>query len=165
MKLLILTMVGVVVFLFSQTVSGFQIGNKSQILTRITTRANYWDLEPALVKAVVKVESNFNPKALNYERSWESFDDSFGLMQISPALAQDYGLVKDYKNLTWAEKRAMFDIENNLNIGCEFMSKLHKKYSFSEAVQMYNVGEYGYISGVRNFDYLQKVRNAYGIYS
>jgi len=165
MKILIFTVMGIAVFLFYQTVSGFQIGNKSQILTRITTRANYWGLEPALVKAVVKVESNFNPKALNYERSWESFDDSFGLMQITPALAQDYGIVKDYKNLTRAEKRAMFDIENNLNIGCEFMSRLHRKYSFNKAVQMYNTGESGYISGVRNSDYLQKVKVQYGIYN
>ena len=165
MKILILTMVGIAVFLFSQTVSSFQIGTRSQILARIETRANYWGLEPALVKAVVRVESNFNPKAINYERAKESFDDSFGLMQISPALAQDYGIVKDYKNITWAEKRAMFDIENNLNVGCEFISRLHRKYPFNEAVQMYNTGEYGYISGVRNSDYLQKVKVQYGIYN
>ena len=165
MRIFIITAVGIAIFLFSQTVSGFQIGTKSQILTKITLRANYWGLEPALVKAVVQVESNFNPRALNYERSWESFDDSFGLLQISPALAQDYGLVKDYKNITFSEKRAMFDIENNLNVGCEFMSRMHKKYSFDEAVQMHNTGESGYNSGVRNFEYLQKVKVQYGIYN
>lgn len=165
MRILIITMVGIAVFLFSQTISGFQIGNKSQILTRIESKANYWGLEPALVKAVVWKESNFNPNALNYERSWESFDDSFGLMQISPALAQDYGLIKDYKNLTWTDKRAMFDIENNLNVGCEYMSRLHRKYPFDVAVQMYNTGEYGYNSGVRNFEYLHKVKVQYGIYN
>lgn len=165
MRLFILSAVGIAIFLFSQTVAGFQIGNKSQILTRITTKANYWGLDPALVKAVAQVESNFNPKALNYEKSWESFDDSFGLLQISPALAQDYGLIKDYRNLTWTDKRAMFDIENNLNVGCEFMSRMHRKYSFDVAVQMHNTGEYGYNSGVRNLDYLHKVKVQYGIYN
>jgi len=159
MKILILTMVGIAVFLFTQRVSAYQIGATSQILTLITSKANSWGLEPALVKGIVKVESNFNPKAKN------PADPSYGLMQITPILAQDYGRVKDWRNPTQAEINMLYEPAWNLDIGCPFLSKLMKKYSFGPAVQMFNVGEYGYISGVRNFDYLQKVRNAYGIYS
>jgi len=165
MKILILSMVGIAIFLFSQTVSGFQIGNRSQILTKITMKAESWDLEPALVKAIARVESNFNPKARNFERSPEDFDDSFGLMQITPALAYDYGLIQNWRNPSRAEIDRLFDIENNLSVGCRFLSYLSRKYSFDQAVQSYNVGEYGYNSGRRNFDYLQKVKVQYGIYS
>lgn len=159
MRILILTFVGIAVFLFTQRVSAFQIGATSQILTQITSRAKSWGVEPALVKAIVKVESNFNPKAKN------PADPSYGLMQITPILAQDYGRVKDWRNPTQAEINMLYEPAWNLDIGCQFLYRLRKNYSFDQAIQMYNVGEYGYISGVRNSDYLQKVRNAYGIYS
>lgn len=158
MKFFILAMVGIVVFLFSQRVSAFQIGETSQILAKITLKAESWGVEPALVKAIVKVESNFNPKAKN------PLDPSYGLMQITPILAQDYGRVKDWRNPTNAEINMLYEPDWNLDIGCQFLSKLTKKYTFDQAIQMYNVGEYGYNSGVRNFDYLSKVKVQYGIY-
>ncbi|MBA7497086.1 hypothetical protein ES702_07695 [subsurface metagenome] len=159
MKILILSIVGIAVFLFTQRVAAFQIGSTSQILTKIESEARARRLEPALVKAVVKVESNFNPRAKNPS------DPSYGLMQITPMLAQDYGFVKDYKNPTRSEIEMIYNVENNLYMGCKFLSRLMKTYSFNQAVQMYNVGEYGYNSGRRNSDYLSKVRVAYGIYS
>ncbi len=159
MRFFILSAVGIAIFLFSQTVSGFQIGNKSQILKQITSRAEFWNVEPALVKAIVRVESNFNPTAKN------PADPSYGLMQITPMLAQDYGRVKDWRNPTKAEISMLYEPVWNLDIGCPHLSKLRKKYSFDIAVQMFNTGEYGYISGVRNSDYLQKVKVQYGIYN
>lgn len=166
MKILILGLIAIAIFLFSQKIAVPQVVGSSEIMSKIESKANSWGLEPALVKAVAKVESNFNPLARNFERSPEDYDDSFGLMQITPMLAQDYGLIKDYKNLTWLDIDMLFNVDNNLSVACSFMKRLHSKYSFNQAVQMYNVGESGYnIYGFRNTAYLEKVKVAYGKYS
>ncbi|MCK4825215.1 transglycosylase SLT domain-containing protein [bacterium] len=128
------------------------------VQAKITHYANEWGLEMALVKAVAKVESNFNPMAKNPS------DPSYGLMQITPALAYDYGLIRDYVSPSELEIEMIYNIDNNLSIACWFMSRLHSKYSFDEAVQMYNVGERGYKLGRRNPDYLNKVRGYYESY-
>jgi len=131
---------------------------------RIAYHASQWGLEIALVKAIAKVESNFNPLARNYERSAEDFDDSFGLMQISPMLAEDYGLIKDYRNISGFEIEMIFEINNNLSVACWQLKNL-SKYPFSQMVQSYNVGEWGYKTGIRNKNYLEKVRGYYYEYS
>lgn len=132
----------------------------------IVEKAKVWSLDPALVKAFVRVESNFNPTARNYERSSGDFDDSFGLMQITPALAQDYGLVRDYRNITKSEIKTLLDPSKNLDVGCWFLSQLMGLYSFDQAIQMYNVGITGYIiNGARNLGYLEKVKVYYEQYN
>lgn len=131
---------------------------------KISFYANKFNLELALVKAIARIESNFNPLARNYEKSSSEHDDSIGLMQISPALAQDYGLVRDYMNVTDLEIQKMFDIDNNLFVSCSYL-KLMSKYPFDQMVQSYNVGDYGYrILGRRNSSYLESVRGYYEKY-
>lgn len=131
---------------------------------RIAYHAKANGVPTPLIKAFAKVESNFNPRARNFEKSPEAFDDSIGLMQITPALAYDYGLIGNYKNPTEYEIRKMFDINNNLNIACRHLKYLHK-YPFSQMVQSYNVGETGYLNGRRNRDYRDKVRGYYESYN
>lgn len=125
---------------------------------RIEYHAGQWGLEVALVKAIAKAESNFNPTAKNPS------DPSYGLMQVSSMLAQDYGLIADYRTVSWLEIEMMMEINNNLSIACEFLKNL-SKYSFDQQVQSYNVGEWGYKTGSRNPDYLDKVRGYYEQYS
>lgn len=132
---------------------------------KIAFYANKFNLEVALVKAIARVESNFNPLARNYEKSPYVSDDSIGLMQISPALAQDYGVVKDYVYPSDLEIEKMLDIDINLFVACSYLKDL-SKYPFGQMVQSYNVGEYGYrILGRRNLDYLNKVTKYYEVYS
>lgn len=127
---------------------------------KIVQYANKWRLDPALVKAVVKVESNFDPAAKN------PLDPSYGLMQITPTLAYDYGLIKSYTNPSRQEIEMIYNVDNNLSIGCEFLSMLMDKYDFNQAIQSYNVGEKGYIIyGSRNTYYLERVRKYYYEYS
>jgi len=125
----------------------------------IAKKAREWDIDPPLLKAVVRVESNFNPRAKN------PADPSYGLMQITPMLAQDYGKVKDYTNPTKAEIDMLYEPSWNLDIGCEYLSMLLRSYGFDQAIQSYNVGETGYFWGRRNPDYLSKVRQYYESYS
>jgi len=133
-------------------------GVSVDVQERIEYHANQWGLEVALVKAVAKVESNFNPKAKN------PLDPSYGLMQITPILAYDYGLIKNYKNPSQTEIDWMMDINNNLTVACDFMNRLNK-YSFQQKVMSYNVGEQGYKNGYRNWDYLDKIKGYYEKYS
>ena len=121
-------------------------------------KADQYGVDRALVKAIAKVESNFNPRAKN------PADPSYGLMQITPILAQDFGLVKDYRNPTASEIERLYDLENNLYVGCSQLAHLRSIRSFNVAVQMYNVGQAGYMKGVRNYDYLNKVRSYYDKY-
>ena len=85
-------------------------------------------------------------------------------MQITPGLAYDYGLIKNYKNTSQTEIDWMMDINNNLSVASDFMYRLDK-YSFQQKVMSYNVGEQGYKNGYRNWDYLEKVRGYYEKYS
>lgn len=127
------------------------------VFERIAFHADEKGIEFKLVKAIARAESNFNPLAKN------PADPSFGLMQVTPMLAQDYGYVQDWRNPTAKEIKSLYDININLDIACRFLSRL-SKYPFDRMIQSYNVGEYGYTIGHRNLDYLNKVRGYYDSY-
>jgi len=126
--------------------------------TLISQAASRWGLEEALVRAHIKVESDFNPRAKNPS------DPSYGLMAITPILAQTYGYIQDKNNVTASDIETIFNVENNLNIGCRFLAYLYKKYDFDTACQMYNVGETGFKNGSRNSTYLSRVKRWYDAY-
>lgn len=131
----------------------------NDILESISKWSRVFGVDPALVKAVIRVESNFNPKAVNPS------DPSYGLMQITPMLAQDFGFVKDYKNTTQAEILKIMEIDTNIYIGTRQLSSLLGRHTFNEAVQMYNVGERGYLElGRRASSYLSSVSGYYNEY-
>ena len=122
----------------------------------IESTSREYGVEAALIRAVIKVESNFNPYAKNPS------DPSYGLMQIMPILAADDGYIKDWANPTEGEIAFIMNPSINVKIGTAFLSKLLKKYPLETAVQMYNVGEAGYnVKGARNTAYLKKVMEAY----
>jgi soluble lytic murein transglycosylase-like protein len=112
----------------------------------------------ALIKAIIKTESSWKVYAINPS------DPSYGLMQIQPSVAQDYGIVKDYKNPTAAEINAIYIPANNVGAGCKLLGHLLSKYDRATSVQMYNVGETGYKKGYRNLSYLNKVIDAFKSY-
>jgi soluble lytic murein transglycosylase-like protein len=112
-----------------------------------------------LIEAICKVESNGKAKAYNQD------GPSYGLMQITPILAQTYGLIKDYKNVTENDIKLMMNVSNNSEIGCRFFYYLHKKYPRDVAIQMYNLGESGYNAGKRAPEYLKKVLEWFAVYS
>lgn len=105
-----------------------------------------------LLKAIAMTESSLNPRASNPN------DPSYGLMGIMPILAEDYGIVLDWHNVTSAEIAMIYDPETNVSIGARYIGRLLKKYPFDSAVQMYNVGEAGFNNGRRNSEYLSKVK-------
>ena len=146
-------------YLFREKILPGAEGLTPELERLMADKADQYGVDRALVKAIAKKESNFNPRAKN------PADPSYGLMQITPILAQDYGLVKDYRNPTASEIERLYDLENNLYVGCSQLAHLRSIRSFDVAVQMYNVGQTGYMNGYRNYDYLNKVRFYYEKYS
>lgn len=116
-----------------------------------------YNINEKLIKAHIQVESSWDVDAVNPN------DPSYGLMGISTKLAQDYGLCRDWRNVTPEEVEAIKNPENNIAAGARFLNYLHiyKKYPFEVATQMYNCGEQGYKNGVRVPEYLAKIERYY----
>jgi len=80
----------------------------------------------ALVHALIKAESNNNPKAV-------SPAGAVGLMQLMPATAAGYGV---------ENREALFDPATNVNVGTRHLKRLLKKYkNIHRALIAYNAGE------------------------
>jgi len=80
-------------------------------------------LDPALVKAVIRVESNFNPYAISRKGAQ-------GLMQVMPQTAARY------------RANDLFSPVVNINVGAQHLSYLLKRYSdLDKALAAYNAGE------------------------
>ena len=97
----------------------------------IVEEANKHDIDPLLVCAIIKSESNYDAQA-------ESAVGAVGLMQLMPDtaswLAGKYGI--EY------EKEMLYDAEYNISLGCLYLSTLLDYWDGNvvEAVASYNGG-------------------------
>ena len=107
-------------------------------------------VDPALVRAVIETESNWNPRA--YSRKGAG-----GLMQLIPTTAQRYGAYD------------LFNPQQNIDAGVRHLKMLLQRYNgnLDLALAAYNAGE-GAVDkaqGIPPFretrNYVQKVQNAY----
>lgn len=130
-------------------------GTPANLEGMIDYAAQKYNVDRSLVKAVAMTESSLNPNAEN------PADPSYGLMQVMPILAEDFGIVKDWHNPTPAEIAMIKDPQTNLRIGAWFLGRLLKKYSLEISIEMYNVGEAGWKQGRRNSKYVAKVMRYY----
>jgi soluble lytic murein transglycosylase-like protein len=112
--------------------------------------ADKQNVDPALVRAVIETESNWNPKA--YSRKGAG-----GLMQLIPTTAQKYGA------------NDLFDPQQNVNAGVKHLKWLLERYNgnLELALAAYNAGE-GAVDRVHGIpayretrSYVQKVQDAY----
>ncbi len=88
-------------------------------------------LDPALVAAVIRKESGFDPEAV-------SAAGAVGLMQVLPSTAASWSR---RLHLTYSESR-LRDPDFNLRIGCLHLASLLRRYSTLElALAAYNAGE------------------------
>ena len=132
----------------------------------ILMASRVWGVDSALIKAVIKKESGFNPNAINLAgaKSATKTDDSYGLMQVGLMVGQDFGQIKDYKSPSEYEVSRLLDPQTNINLGTRQLSKLLSNYPFDTAIQMYNLGEDKYNQGFRAPEYLTKVKGFYNEY-
>ena len=117
-----------------------------------------YGVEEALIMAHIQVESSGNPEAVNPS------DPSYGLMGITPILAEDFGYIPDHTRVIASDIEKIKRPSVNIECGTRFIAKLHSKYDFDTATQMYNCGEQGYKNGVRVPTYLSRVKRYYNEY-
>lgn len=89
----------------------------------IDEHASVQGVRPDLVRAVIQVESDFNPRA-------RSPKGALGLMQLMPATVAEYGVVDP------------FDAADNIRAGVAYLRRLLSRYDESEelALAAYNAG-------------------------
>ena len=129
----------------------------------IETCASVNGLDPALVRAIIAVESAFDPLAL-------SAKGAIGLMQVIPETGARYGLTADpHKSV--AEK--LRDPATNVRIGTRYLRDLLARFEndLALALAAYNAGE-GAVSVQENRvppfaetrDYVRTVQQVYALY-
>jgi soluble lytic murein transglycosylase-like protein len=107
-------------------------------------------VDPALVRAVIETESNWNPKAYSHKGAG-------GLMQLIPTTAQRFGAYD------------VFNPQQNVDAGVKYLKTLLQRYNgnLDLALAAYNAGEgavdraHGIPAIRETRDYVLKVQNAY----
>ena len=96
--------------------------------------AENYNVDPNLVYAVIKAESNFNSDA-------KSSKDAIGLMQLVESTAKDVCKKVDIQLTDDELKEKLLEPEININLGTKYLSILIEKYQNIEiAITAYNAG-------------------------
>jgi soluble lytic murein transglycosylase len=89
--------------------------------SEITKYSKQYGVDPILVKAVIKAESNFRPGV-------KSSKNAYGLMQITPATAEWVG--KEMKIDSFSLDK-LYDPDFNIKMGCWYLSNLNEQFNGS----------------------------------
>ena len=112
---------GLIVWLLSTLTADADTANTAYDML-IGTTARQHGMEPALVKAVVKCESNFNPAAISPR-------GAAGLMQLMPATQTILGVVD------------AFDSQQNIDAGVRYLAMLQATFQADDLlIAAYNAG-------------------------
>jgi len=116
----------------------------------IHEKASIYDLDPSLIKAVIKTESNWNSRAVSRK-------GAMGLMQLMPATAMDMNVQNPY------------DPEENIEGGTKYLRYLLERFNgdITLALAAYNAGpktveKFGYVPPITETkQYVSKVLSLY----
>jgi soluble lytic murein transglycosylase-like protein len=127
--------------------------SKSKYENEIQSTSKKYGVDPDLVKAVIKVESNFNPSAI-------SSKNAMGIMQLVPATAKDYEVANP------------FDPKDNIDGGVRVLRDLMDYFNnnLKLALAAYNAGrgaviKYGFKIPpyIETINYVEKVLGHYNL--
>lgn len=131
--------------------SARDLPQKSPFATEIVAAANAFDLDPALLHAVIAVESNHNPVALSPKGAQ-------GLMQLMPDTSRRFGVADPWHP------------DQNIRGGARYLADLLAMFDndLSLALAAYNAGEQAVLRYGRRIppypetrDYVEKVLSLY----
>ena len=107
--------------------------NLKKYETLLLSVANEYQVDPALMKAMMAAESGFNPQAVSPK-------GAVGLMQIMPATAERYGVAGDSK-ISIQQKLA--DPKTNVRLAARYLRDLNRLFPHQQAlvIASYNAGE------------------------
>jgi hypothetical protein len=128
-------------------VSGYIPASLNRLVEQTASR---FQVDPELIRAIIRVESNYDPKAV-------SSKGAMGLMQLIPATAQRFGVARP------------FDPKQNLEGGINYLRYLLELFGgdLSLSLAAYNAGEHsvqrwGGIPAIpETQNYVQKVTSIY----
>jgi soluble lytic murein transglycosylase-like protein len=115
----------------NQRRTGLTRGEIADLALTIVREARRCDMDPALVLAVMHVESRYNTFAV-------SSKDAMGLMQIIPSTGEELAA---RLGIRWEGPHTLFDPAANVRIGVAYLQELRDRYGdLSIALAAYNWG-------------------------
>ena len=111
--------------------TGLTRGEIADLALTIVDEARRHRMDPALVLAVMHVESRYNAFAV-------SSKDAMGLMQIIPSTGEELAA---RLGIRWEGPHTLFDPTTNVRIGMAYLQQLRDRYdNWSTALAAYNWG-------------------------
>ncbi len=94
--------------------------------------AKEYNVDPVLVFAIIKAESNFNPNVV-------SSSNAIGLMQLMEATAEE---IARNLEIDFVKGKSLYNPELNIQLGTKYFSNLMKEYNnnYLLALTAYNAG-------------------------
>lgn len=122
--------------------NAYDVPMPDELIEYTVDTANHYGIDPALVFAIMEVESGFDFLAKS--------ENCYGVMQIHSI---NYELLSSRLQIT-----NLLDARQNITAGCYILSGFINKYPLERAIVCYNCGEYG--TSAMSTAYSQKVLKA-----
>jgi soluble lytic murein transglycosylase len=98
---------------------GYRLWLENRYAPLIKSASLAYGQDPFLVKAIIRRESNFMPRARGNK-------GEIGLMQVTPSVGWEYAKSRGMSNFIPA---ALYDPALNIEVGCWYLAKAMRRYS------------------------------------